>query len=181
MRLSGTFLDYSGRLSASAAKECKERLNRAETFRNCHTKRTGAVTEFTDRDAWERDVKCKLKLSLAELRKNLELCLLPSKCVARAMPARRCSNRTYRSPRVKKVMSAYTDDKPFSVDLVAAILRQVPFTDKLYHLGWLNSEFIGMDEYKKVSYHCISRYQGYVDSIISRPIPFSHHMPGFYH
>ena len=59
-------------------------------------------------------------------------------------------------------MSAYTDEKPFSVDLVAAILRQIPFTDKLYHLGWLNSEFFGTDEYERVSYHCILRYQGYV-------------------
>jgi len=57
-------------------------------------------------------------------------------------------------------MSAYTDEKPFSIDLVAAVLRQIPFTDKLYHLGWLNSEFFGTEEYDRVSYRCIFRYQG---------------------
>jgi len=57
-------------------------------------------------------------------------------------------------------MIAYTDEKPFSVDLVAAVLRQVPFTDKLYHLGWLESDFFGSDEYERVSYHCVFRYQG---------------------
>lgn len=57
-------------------------------------------------------------------------------------------------------MGAYTDEKPFSADPVAAVLRQVPFTDKLYHLGWLNSELFGTDEYDRVSYRCIFRYQG---------------------
>ena len=56
-------------------------------------------------------------------------------------------------------MSAYTDEKPFSVDLVAAVLRQAPFTDKLYHLGWLSSEFFDTGEYERVSHHCIFRYQ----------------------
>ena len=59
-------------------------------------------------------------------------------------------------------MSAYTDEKPFSVDLVAAVLRQVAFTEKLYHLGWLNSEFFGTNECERVSYNCILRYQGCV-------------------
>lgn len=65
------------------------------------------------------------------------------------------------SIRVKKVMSAYTDDKLFSVDLVAAVLRQDAFIDKLYHLGWLNSEFFDTDEYQRVSSYCVFRYQGY--------------------
>lgn len=54
-------------------------MNRAEVFRNNHAKRDGAVAGFTDRDSWERDVKRKLKFSVDELRKNLDLCLLPSK------------------------------------------------------------------------------------------------------
>lgn len=79
--LSGTLLDYSGKLSASAAKESKDRLSRAEAFRNFHSKRDGVITEVTDRDAWERDVKRKLNFSTVELKKNLDLCLLPSKSV----------------------------------------------------------------------------------------------------
>jgi hypothetical protein len=83
---SGTLLDYSGRLSASAAKESKDRLSRAEVFRNNHPKQEGAITELTD--PWERDVKRKLNFSLFELQKNLDLCLLPSKCVVRFIPQR---------------------------------------------------------------------------------------------
>ena len=79
--LSGTLFDDSGRLSAEAAKDFKDRLSRVEVFRNYHSKRDGVVTEFTNRDAWEKDVKHKLKFSLAELKKNLNLCLPPSKCV----------------------------------------------------------------------------------------------------
>ena len=63
-------------------------------------------------------------------------------------------------------MSAYTDEKPFSIDLIAAILRQMPFTEKLYHLGWLNSEFSGTEEYERVSYLCIFRYQGCEGALI---------------
>ena len=59
-------------------------------------------------------------------------------------------------------MGAYTDEKSFSVDLVAAVLRQDAFNEKLYHLGWLNSEFFDTDEYQRFSNHCIFRYQGYV-------------------
>ena len=69
-------------------------------------------------------------------------------------------------------MSAYTDEKPFSVDLVAAVLRQVPFTDKLYHLGWLNGEFFDTGEYERVSRNCVSRYQGFEGAFI----PLSHCM-----
>jgi len=88
--LSGTLLDHSGRLSASAAKESKDRLSRAEVFRNAHSKRDGVVTEFTDRGAWERDIKHGLKFSLVELRKNLDLCLLPSKYAVRFTPTPQC-------------------------------------------------------------------------------------------
>ena len=78
-------------------------------------------------------------------------------------------------------MSAYNDEKPFSVDLVAAILRQDPFTDKLYHLGWLDNEFFGTDGYERVSYHCILRYQRYLWAPISSPhIAYSHYVAGFY-
>jgi len=84
--ISGTLLDHSGRLSASAAKECKDRLSRAEVFRNGHSKRDGPATQFTNRDAWEGDVKRKLNFSITELRKNLDLCLLPSRCVVCLTP-----------------------------------------------------------------------------------------------
>jgi hypothetical protein len=76
-------------------------------------------------------------------------------------------------------MSAYTDEKPFSIDLVAAVLRQVPFTDKLYHLGWLNSEFLGTEEYETVSHHCNFRYQGCEGARIFVS-PRAHRAPGFY-
>jgi len=85
-RLSGTLLDHSGRFSTSGAKEVKDLLSRAEVFRNSHSKRDGAVIELTAQDSWEGDVKHKLNFSTVELRKNLDLCLLPSKCVAYFTP-----------------------------------------------------------------------------------------------
>src|SRR6266478_2446080 len=45
------------------------------------------------------------------------------------------------------------------MDLVAAVLRQVPFTDTLSDLGWLDPGFFGTDEYQRISHHCILRYR----------------------
>jgi len=57
-------------------------------------------------------------------------------------------------------MGTYTDDKPFSVDLVATVLRQAPSTDELYQLGWSSGEFIGTVEYERVSHHCLFDTKG---------------------
>jgi hypothetical protein len=37
--------------------------------------------------------------------------------------------------------SAYTSDRPFSLDLVGAVIRQGSFIDKMTNLGWTESSF----------------------------------------
>lgn len=58
-------------------------------------------------------------------------------------------------------MSAYTDDKIFSVDLTGAVLRQGSFVKKMSELGWTQPGFFDRRDDEVVLQHCIARYMGY--------------------
>lgn len=64
--------------------------------------------------------------------------------------------------RVQRVLRAYSDDKPFSVDLVNAIVRQCSFVDKMHEFGWSSPGFFDLPEDELVLQHAIARYHGYV-------------------
>lgn len=55
-------------------------------------------------------------------------------------------------------MSAYTDDRPFSIDLVGAVSRQCSFIDKMHHFGWAEPGCFDEEEDEAVLVHSISRY-----------------------
>jgi hypothetical protein len=40
-----------------------------------------------------------------------------------------------------RLTSAYTSDRPFSLDLVGAVIRQGSFIDKMTNLGWMEPSF----------------------------------------
>ena len=55
-------------------------------------------------------------------------------------------------------MSAYEDDRPFSIELVGAVLRQGSFIDKMHAFGWTErGHFDGADN-EVVLMHAIARY-----------------------
>ena len=69
------------------------------------------------------------------------------------------------SQSVKRVFSAYTDDRPFSVNLIGATIRQGAFIDKLQELQWLEEGHFGEDaEDDLVLRGAISRYHAYAFS-----------------
>ena len=55
-------------------------------------------------------------------------------------------------------MSAYTDDRPFSLDLVGAVLRQCSFIDKMHNLKWTEPGRFGGADDTTVLAHAIARY-----------------------
>lgn len=55
-------------------------------------------------------------------------------------------------------MSAYTDDKPFSVNLSAAVSRQCAFVDKMHDLGWTNPGRFDDEGSEAILTDAISRY-----------------------
>ena len=60
---------------------------------------------------------------------------------------------------VQKVISAYVDDRPFSVNLVGAAVRQSIFIDELQRVHWLDPGHFGDDaEDDLVLSQAISRY-----------------------
>ena len=59
-------------------------------------------------------------------------------------------------------MSAYVDDRPFSVELVGAVLRQCSFIDKMHNFGWLEPDAFKESDDELVLVHAIARYHAYV-------------------
>ncbi|GJE98075.1 hypothetical protein PsYK624_142970 [Phanerochaete sordida] len=74
--------------------------------------------------------------------------------------------------RSKKVLEAYTDDRPFSVDLVEAILRQCYFIEKMVELGWTAPRALGDLHGEAVLQHAIVRYHAFLDLTSSAPEMF---------
>jgi len=83
--------------------------------------------------------------------------------------------------RLRKVLTAYNDGRPFSLDLVGAVgpcnpkhffhgahgraeqvLRQDAFTEKMHQLGWSQPGFFDSKEDEIALHHCVARYHAYV-------------------
>ncbi|KAF8549934.1 hypothetical protein OG21DRAFT_1447248 [Imleria badia] len=70
---------------------------------------------------------------------------------------------------VTRVLSAYTDGSPFSIDLVDAVLRQCHFTAQMDELGWLKSgAFRGADKHEILE-HSVMRYHAFLDLMTAYP------------
>ena len=60
--------------------------------------------------------------------------------------------------RRKRVFSAYVDDRPFSVELVSAVLRQGSFVDKMHEFAWTEPTYFDDAIDEVVLVHAIARY-----------------------
>ncbi|KAF5385031.1 hypothetical protein D9615_001238 [Tricholomella constricta] len=73
---------------------------------------------------------------------------------------------------LRRIFSAYTDDKMFSVDLVGAVLRQGLFIKKMQDLHWTAIGFFDSLEDELVLKHAIARYHSFLDLMSSSPASF---------
>ncbi|KAK0499368.1 hypothetical protein EDD18DRAFT_1460302 [Armillaria luteobubalina] len=71
-----------------------------------------------------------------------------------------------------RIMSAYIDDKIFSLDLIGAVLRQNSFVDKMHKLGWTAPDFFSSTEDEVALKHCTARYHAFIDLMSSSPDGF---------
>lgn len=69
-----------------------------------------------------------------------------------------------RRRRTRRILSAYTDDRPFSVDLIGAVMRQCSFIDKMDHYGWTKPGAFDSSDDEVVLLHSVARYHAYVYS-----------------
>ncbi|KAH9930341.1 uncharacterized protein B0H18DRAFT_1117024 [Fomitopsis serialis] len=73
---------------------------------------------------------------------------------------------------LSRTMNAYTDDRPFSVDLVAAVLRQGTFIDAMDSLGWLTPGYFDDNQNAVLLTHALARYHAFLDLLSSASSPF---------
>ncbi|KAF8886972.1 hypothetical protein BD779DRAFT_1673001 [Infundibulicybe gibba] len=71
-----------------------------------------------------------------------------------------------------RILSAYSDDKIFSVDLTGAVLRQGSFITKMHDLGWTEPQFFDRREDEVALEHTIARYHAFLDLMASSPASF---------
>lgn len=76
-------------------------------------------------------------------------------------------------------MGAYTDDRPFSIDLVGAVVRQGSFIGKMYDFGWTEPGYFDTPEDEVVLLHAIARYHAWVLYISYNEPPFAEQLTRF--
>ncbi|KAI0272599.1 hypothetical protein BC834DRAFT_355152 [Gloeopeniophorella convolvens] len=70
---------------------------------------------------------------------------------------------------VTRVLSAYYDHRPFSIDLVGTVLRQGSFVRKMYELRWSERGFFDDPEDELALHHANARYHAFLDLMWSSP------------
>ncbi|SJL02690.1 uncharacterized protein ARMOST_06024 [Armillaria ostoyae] len=73
--------------------------------------------------------------------------------------------RTYGRQVLSRIMSAYEDDKIFSLDLIGANLY-------MHKLGWTEPDFFSSSEDEVALKHCMARYHAFLDLMSSSPAGF---------
>ncbi|KAF9790368.1 hypothetical protein BJ322DRAFT_1168850 [Thelephora terrestris] len=117
-----------------------------------HKRSEDEYSKATDIVAWADKIKTFVEYKLDPLTKELSKYL--------------------RAPMLRKVMGAYTDDRPYSLDLVSAVRRQETFTEKMHNLGWSQPGFFDSTQDEIALIHCIARYHAFLDLISSSPYLF---------
>jgi len=64
-----------------------------------------------------------------------------------------------------KVLSAYHDQRPFSVELVGAVLRQGSFIKKIHDLGWTSQSYFEKRGDTPALHYAIVRYHAFLDYV----------------
>ncbi|KAF9646512.1 hypothetical protein BDM02DRAFT_3008899 [Thelephora ganbajun] len=142
--LPGSLLLPSGNFQTSSAFKTKSNLRYLQVFRDDDSKASGLP--YHGIESWKKAIGERLRYSAVELRKNIDKAGVGA-------------------PMIRRIMGAYVDGKPFSVELVAAAMRQSTFTEKIEQLGWLAPGFFENSESALVLKHCILRYYGFLTLI----------------
>ncbi|KAI0311521.1 hypothetical protein OF83DRAFT_1150577 [Amylostereum chailletii] len=78
----------------------------------------------------------------------------------------------FRKVLLAKIQMAYNDQRPFSVELVGAVLRQGSFVAKMRELQWMEPAFFDSKEDERVLHHSNARYHAFLDLMSSSPSDF---------
>ncbi|KAG9316181.1 hypothetical protein JVU11DRAFT_2202 [Chiua virens] len=73
---------------------------------------------------------------------------------------------------ITRILYAYSDQRPFSIDLVGAVLRQGSFVHKMVELGWTRPGFPLDDNGALILEHCVARYHAFLNLMVDSPASF---------
>ncbi|KAJ3489796.1 hypothetical protein NLJ89_g11494 [Agrocybe chaxingu] len=73
---------------------------------------------------------------------------------------------------INKILSAYNNDKIYSIDLIGAVLRQGSFVQKMYDLQWTRPGFFDEPQDEMALHHATARYHAFLDLMASSPASF---------
>ncbi|PPR07443.1 hypothetical protein CVT24_007709 [Panaeolus cyanescens] len=68
----------------------------------------------------------------------------------------------------RRILSAYSDDRVYSVELVDAVVRQGKFVDKMKELKWSAPNFLDKSD-ARILQHAVARYHAFLDLLATHP------------
>ncbi|KAH7882290.1 hypothetical protein F5I97DRAFT_1931482 [Phlebopus sp. FC_14] len=147
--IAGTLFTPAGKRDTRLAKAIKDQLLRSPAF-------VGAApmtsNERLARLDWIKDIKESVDYSLERLKKVVSTAL---KC--------------YPESTTSKILGAYIDGTPFSVDLVDAVFRQCFFTEKMDEVGWIKPAAFHEADKMSILENSVVRYHAFLDLAATHP------------
>ncbi|OBZ74115.1 hypothetical protein A0H81_06465 [Grifola frondosa] len=145
--LAGTLHTQTDATDTGRAERIKDTALKAVSFKNSSPQ--------ISRRIWEQELKSKMEYSLLNAYATASIVFQAG------------GGRT-----VKRIMGAYVDDRPFSIDLVGAVVRQGSFVDKMHNFGWTEPGYFDDKSDELVLVHSIARYHAFLDLMSSSPTSF---------
>ncbi|KAH9930329.1 uncharacterized protein B0H18DRAFT_1117014 [Fomitopsis serialis] len=147
--LPGTLRSPTDLAYIKRARQIKDRIVNIDQFRQ---------PKACTREEWRRKIKEDFDHSINNVHDTL-----------RPMPQRALG---LLKRMLNRILSAYTDDSPFSIDLVSAVIRQGSFTSKMHYFGWTAPGYFDKPIDEVVLVHAITRYHAFLDLMAPSPASF---------
>ncbi|KAF9235563.1 hypothetical protein BU15DRAFT_51289 [Melanogaster broomeanus] len=147
--IAGSLFSSSGKRDALQAKAIRDQLMKSAHFSGSRPSTSDGRLARLD---WAKEIKEYVGYSLERLKEAISTAL---------------NNRP--EALVSRILSAYTDGSPFSVDLVDAVLRQCLFTQKMEELGWIQPAAFRGDGKIEILQRSVMRYHAFLNLIIAHP------------
>ncbi|KAG1743622.1 uncharacterized protein EDB91DRAFT_1200520 [Suillus paluster] len=147
--MAGSLFFGNGKRDPRRAKAIKDQLMQSSQF--CRRNPQSSNQRIARLD-WEREIKEGIGYSWPLLKDAIAIALKDQPEATRT-----------------KIVSAYEDDSPFSINLIAAVLRQGIFIKRIDELGWLRPGAFKDGDKLQVLEHALLRYHCFLDLAAASP------------
>jgi hypothetical protein len=147
--MAGSLFFGNGKRDPRRAKAIKDQLIQSSQF--CRKSPRSSDQRIARLD-WEKEIKESIGYSWPLLKDTITIALRDQPEATRS-----------------KILSAYEDDSPFSINLISAVLRQGLFTKRIDELGWLRPDTFKEDIKLRLLEDALLRYHCFLDLAASSP------------